>query len=97
MSYELVKNPPNSVNRSGVLSGSPLAVATESNLGTGLYRLVVKNENPGRGLVQETALAVTNGAATTAPVDMTIPAYGVSGSLSVQGNIVLPGPHGTSL
>jgi hypothetical protein len=90
VSYELVKNPPNSVNRSGVLSGSPLAVATESNLGTGLYRLVVKNENPGRGLVQETALAVTNGAATTAPVDMTIPAYGVFGSLSVQGNIVLP-------
>lgn len=88
--YELTKAPPNSINRSGVMSGSPLAVATESNLGTGLYRLTIKNDNPGRGLVQETALAVTNGLATTVPVDMTIPSYGVSGSLSVQGNIVLP-------
>lgn len=88
--YELTKESPNSVNRSGTLTGSPLAVRTEGHLGTGVYRLVVKNRNPGRGLVQESVIAVTNGSVTTAAVDMTIPAYSVTGPLTVQGNIILP-------
>jgi hypothetical protein len=65
-------------------------VGTEGHLGTGLYRVIVKNKNPGRGLVQEAVIAVTNGSVTTAPVDMTIPAFAVSGGLALQGNIILP-------
>lgn len=90
VTYRLSKSFPNPIERSGALSGTTTAVGTERQLGTGLYTLVVQNNNPGRGLQQETALAVTNGSASTVSVDLTVPSYSVSGSLDVEGNIVLP-------
>jgi hypothetical protein len=92
VTYQLLKDPPNAVTRSGVLAGSPNATKTESQLGTGLYRIIVQNNNPGRGLVQETVVAVTNGALSTATVDLTLPAYSISGNVEMVGNVVLPSP-----
>ena len=88
--YQLEKGNPNPGQWSGFLSGSPLATGTVSGLGTGLYTLTVENQNPGRGLRQENILAVKNGASVTAPVDLTVPAYAVTGEIKVQGSIVLP-------
>ncbi|MBL8023156.1 MAG: carboxypeptidase regulatory-like domain-containing protein [Elusimicrobia bacterium] len=90
VTYELIKENPNPVTRVGVLAGSSPAEATESRLGTGLYRVILKNNNPGRGLVQESVLTVTNGSLSTVTVDMSLPAYPVSGNVEVVGNIVLP-------
>lgn len=90
VSYQLTRDFPNPISRAGSLVGSPTAHGTETRLGTGLYTLVVQNNNPGRGLRQETAVAVTNGSLSTVTVDLTVPAYSVSGSLDVEGNILLP-------
>jgi hypothetical protein len=92
VAYQLLKDHPNPVTRTGVLAGSPNATKTESQLGTGLYRIIVQNNNPGRGLVQETVVAVTNGSLSTATVDLTLPAYSISGNVELVGNVVLPSP-----
>ena len=88
--YQLEKGNPNPGQWSGYLTGTPLATATISGLGTGLYTLTVENRNPGRGLRQESVLAVKNGSAINGAVDLTVPAYAVTGEIKVQGSIVLP-------
>ncbi|MBK8575335.1 MAG: carboxypeptidase regulatory-like domain-containing protein [Elusimicrobia bacterium] len=89
VSYRLEKGNPNPNQWSGALAGTPTATATLSGLGTGLYTLLVENLNPGRGLRQESVLAIKNGAVASAAVDLTLPAFAVTGEIKVQGSIVL--------
>jgi hypothetical protein len=92
VNYRLERGHPNPNQWSGMLSGASVATATLSGLGTGLYTLRVENQNPGRGLQVENVLAIKNGATVTAPVDLTIPAFAVTGEIKVQGSVVLPSP-----
>ncbi|MBL0058816.1 MAG: hypothetical protein IPP35_06850 [Elusimicrobia bacterium] len=89
ITYQLNKEGPDPIQRSGVFSGSPTANASISGLGTGLYRLTVTNTKPGRGLIRTVPVAVTNGSVSSVTVDMTVPTFAIGGSVDVQGNVVL--------
>ncbi|MBI4397442.1 MAG: carboxypeptidase regulatory-like domain-containing protein [Elusimicrobia bacterium] len=65
--------------------------ASVTGLGTGLYRVVVVNRNPGRGLRKDTGISVTNGRASSLTMDMTERTYTISGTIAFSGSFALPG------
>jgi hypothetical protein len=73
-----------------LVNGVMVATACITNLGTGLYRVSVQNMNPGRGLLKNVGVAVTNGVDANVALDLRDNTYGISGTISVQGNVVLP-------
>ncbi len=76
-------------SRSGSFTSNPM---TTTGLGTGLYRITVSNNNPGRGLRRTIGVPVTNGATERVSLDFRDTTYAISGSISFDGNIVLPQP-----
>jgi flagellar hook assembly protein FlgD len=73
---------------SGNLDGNGQALI--QGLGSGLYEITLRNNNPNRGLRKTVGVAVTNGNTAAVSVDMSEATYSISGTISVQGNIVLP-------
>ncbi|MBL0349122.1 MAG: hypothetical protein IPP68_01935 [Elusimicrobia bacterium] len=92
IAYRLERDGPDRDERSGHLSGPVGGPATGSELalGTGLYTLTLLNGNAGRGLIRRVGVSVKNGSTTTLNVDMAVPTYTVGGTVSLQGNLILP-------
>ncbi len=77
-----------SQQKSGTLDANGRASVT--GLGTGLYRVTLINNNPGRGLQKTAATAVTNGRTTSLSMDLNETTYNLSGTVSIQGSLSVP-------
>ncbi len=85
VSYRLEGAGPDEGSSQGTLDAS--AQASITGLGTGLYAALLTNHTT--GLQKKAAVSVTNGQTSTLQVDMTDTVYSISGSVSIQGSIVL--------
>lgn len=81
--------------KTGNLTSSSSTLIT--GLATGLYRVELTDNNPGKGLQKTAGVAVTNGSSSTLSMDMTDPTYSLSGSITMQGAVVLPPPFNVTV